>query len=58
MIQYISWPPLDKPVVYKTGDPKSGKWQVVNPAFPIGMIDPYFFVDDDGTLVFLLRMFE
>ena len=42
----------DKPAVYKTGDPKSGKWQVVNPAFPIGMIDPCFFVDDDGRLYF------
>ena len=42
----------DKPVIYKTGDPKSGKWQVVNPAFPIGMIDPCLFVDDDGRLYF------
>ena len=42
----------DHPVVYKTGDPKSGKWQVMNPAFPIGMIDPCFFVDDDGRLYF------
>ncbi len=42
----------DKPKIYKTGDPKSGKWQVVNPAFPIGMIDPDLFVDDDGRLYF------
>jgi len=42
----------DKPVIYKTADPKSGKWQVVNPAFPIGMIDPCLFVDDDGRLYF------
>lgn len=42
----------DKPAVYKTGDPKSGKWQVMNPAFPIGMIDPCFYVDDDGRLYF------
>jgi xylan 1,4-beta-xylosidase len=42
----------DKPVVYKTGNPKSGKWQVMNPAFPIGMIDPCFFVDDDNRLYF------
>ncbi len=42
----------DKPVIYKTADPKSGKWQIVNPAFPIGMIDPCFFVDDDGRLYF------
>ena len=42
----------DKPVIYKTADPKSGKWQVANPAFPIGMIDPDLFVDDDGRLYF------
>ena len=42
----------DRPVVYKTGDPKSGKWQVANPEFPIGMIDPCFFVDDDSRLYF------
>ncbi|MEJ2054384.1 MAG: family 43 glycosylhydrolase [Calditrichaceae bacterium] len=42
----------DKPVIYKTGDPKSGKWQVMNPEFPIGMIDPCFFVDDDARLYF------
>jgi xylan 1,4-beta-xylosidase len=42
----------DKPVVYKTGDPKSGKWKIINPAFPIGMIDPCFFVDDDSRLYF------
>ena len=42
----------DKPVIYKTADPKSGKWQIVNPAFPIGMIDPCLFFDDDGRLYF------
>ena len=42
----------DKPVIYKTADPKSGKWQVVNSSFPIGMIDPCLFVDDDGRLYF------
>ena len=42
----------DHPVVYKTADPKSGKWQIVNPAFPIGMIDPCLFVDDDSRLYF------
>jgi xylan 1,4-beta-xylosidase len=42
----------DKPVIYKTANPKSGKWQIVNPAFPIGMIDPCFFVDDDEHLYF------
>ncbi|HEY4324888.1 MAG TPA: family 43 glycosylhydrolase [Mucilaginibacter sp.] len=38
--------------IYKTGDPKSGKWQIANAAFPIGMIDPDLFVDDDGRLFF------
>ncbi len=38
--------------IYKTGDPKSGKWQVANRNFPIGMIDPDLFVDDDGRLFF------
>lgn len=38
--------------IYKTGDPKSGRWQVANPAFLIGMIDPDLFVDDDGRLYF------
>ncbi len=42
----------DHPVIYKTGDPKSGKWKVVNASFPIGMIDPCLFVDDDGRLYF------
>jgi xylan 1,4-beta-xylosidase len=42
----------DHPAIYKTADPKSGKWQVVNLAFPIGMIDPCLFVDDDGRLYF------
>lgn len=38
--------------IYKTADPKSGKWQIANAAFPIGMIDPDLFVDDDGRLFF------
>lgn len=38
--------------IYKTADPLSGKWQVANAAFPIGMIDPDLFVDDDGRLFF------
>jgi xylan 1,4-beta-xylosidase len=42
-------PPL---TIFKTGDPKSGKWMVANPAFPIGMTDPDLFVDDDGRLYF------
>jgi hypothetical protein len=38
--------------IYKTADPKSGNWKIANPAFPIGMIDPDLFVDDDGRLYF------
>jgi xylan 1,4-beta-xylosidase len=38
--------------IYKTANPKSGKWQIANAAFPIGMIDPDLFVDDDGRLYF------
>ena len=38
--------------IYKTTDPKSGKWEVVKTDFPIGMIDPDLFVDDDGRLYF------
>lgn len=38
--------------IYKTANPKSGKWQVANAAFPIGIIDPDLFVDDDGRLYF------
>ncbi len=38
--------------IYKTADPKSGKWQVANASFPIGMIDPDLFKDDDGRLFF------
>jgi len=39
-------------VIYKTADPKSGKWMIANDKFPIGMIDPDLFVDDDGRLYF------
>jgi len=38
--------------IFKTADPKSGKWKLANPAFPIGMIDPDLFLDDDGRLYF------
>jgi xylan 1,4-beta-xylosidase len=36
--------------IYKTTNPKSGKWQIANAAFPIGMTDPDLFVDDNGHL--------
>jgi xylan 1,4-beta-xylosidase len=38
--------------IYKTGTPKGGNWEVANAAFPIGMIDPDLFVDEDGRLYF------
>lgn len=38
--------------IYKTSDPKSGKWEIANASFPIGMIDPDLFVDNDGRLFF------
>lgn len=38
--------------VYKSTDPKSGKWEIVNANFPIGMTDPDFLMDDDGKLYF------
>jgi len=38
--------------IYKTADPKSGKWEVANAAFPIGMTDPDLFYDEDGRLYF------
>lgn len=38
--------------IFKTSDPKSGNWQVANNAFPIGMVDPDLFLDDDGRLFF------
>lgn len=38
--------------IYKTSNPKSGKWVVVKPDFPIGMTDPCLFLDDDGRLYF------
>jgi xylan 1,4-beta-xylosidase len=42
-------PPL---TIYKSANPKSGKWEVANADFPIGMTDPDLFVDDDGRLYF------
>ena len=38
--------------IYKTANPKSGKWAVANANFPIGMTDPDLFLDDDGRLYF------
>ncbi len=38
--------------IFKTADPKSGNWKIVNSAFPISMTDPDLFLDDDGRLYF------
>jgi len=38
--------------IYKTANPKSGKWAMANAHFPIGMTDPDLFLDDDGRLYF------
>jgi len=38
--------------IYKTADPKSGKWQFATSTFPIGMTDPDLFLDDNGRLYF------
>lgn len=31
--------------IYKTKDPKSGKWEIANDGFPIAMTDPFLFYD-------------
>jgi hypothetical protein len=41
-----------EPKVFSSSDPKSGKWDVVNPNFQIPMIDPDLLLDDDGKLYF------
>ncbi len=38
--------------IYKTANPKTGKWKIAKADFPIGMIDPDLFLDDDGRLFF------
>lgn len=38
--------------IYKTSKPKTGKWEIAKTDFPIGMIDPDLFLDDDGRLFF------
>lgn len=39
-----------KSTVYKTTDPKSGKWTVAVEALEMPVWDPAFFLDDDGRL--------
>ena len=38
--------------VVKTGDPKSGIWEVANPDFKIIISDPALLLDDDGRLYY------
>ena len=38
--------------LYKTADPKSGKWEVVKEHFPYTYTDPMLFLDDDGRLYY------
>jgi hypothetical protein len=40
------------PQVVKTGDPKSGIWEVANPDFKLIIGDPTFLSDDDGRLYY------
>lgn len=38
--------------IYKTSNPKSGKWVIAKSDFPISMTDPCLFQDDNGRLFF------
>jgi hypothetical protein len=38
--------------IFKTGDPKSGKWEVAKDGFQITETDPMLFLDDDGRLYY------
>ena len=43
---------FDTRQVVKTGNPKSGKWEVANPNFKVPLGDPAFLLDDDGRLYY------
>jgi hypothetical protein len=51
-LYFMASSPNIPPKIYKTADPKSGKWSIANSSFPIAMIDPDLFLDDDGRLFF------
>jgi xylan 1,4-beta-xylosidase len=36
--------------IYKTADPKSGKWKRIDVIFPANLWDPCLFLDDDGRV--------
>ncbi len=38
--------------IFKTADPKSGKWEIVNDDFSLGAADPMIFGDDDGRVYY------
>ena len=38
--------------IYRTNDPVSGKWEIVNDSFPIVITDPDIFADTDGRVYF------
>ena len=44
--------PLPKTQIYRSSDPVTGKWELVNDAFPISLTDPAFFADTDGRVYF------
>jgi hypothetical protein len=44
--------PLPKTMIYRTSDPVSGKWELVNDSFPISMTDPALLADNDGRIYF------
>lgn len=39
-------------IIYKTTDPKSGRWEIANPTFPIAMTDPALFYDDGRLFLY------
>jgi len=38
--------------IYKTTDPKSGKWEIANPNFPFAMTDPALFYDNERLFLY------
>ena len=38
--------------IYKTADPKSGRWQLVTDQLPFSATDPMLFLDDDGRVYY------
>jgi xylan 1,4-beta-xylosidase len=51
-LYFMASNPNIPPKIFKTADPKSGRWSIANSSFPIAMIDPDLFLDDDGRLYF------